>query len=265
MTINLFGKSAQFCSDEKPEDDASKIDIPIHAFDLIIADECHRGGYSAQEISVWRNTLDHFDAIKIGLTATPATHTMAYFKHKVYEYGYERAVKEGYLVDYDIVNIESGVRMEGIFLNEGEVIDIIDPVTGQRKLDVLEDERAFPSEQVERSITSIDSNRKIIEEIQRYALEHEAQYGRFPKTLIFAAQDISHISHADQLVETARDVFGRGVISLCRRSPGRWTAPFSTCGSSGTGNSRGGLWLQWICSQQVWTFPISNTSYSCGR
>ncbi|GAB7015444.1 type I restriction endonuclease subunit R [Methanogenium cariaci] len=209
MTINLFGKSAQFCSDEKPEDDASKIDIPIHAFDLIIADECHRG-YSAQEISVWRNTLDHFDAIKIGLTATPATHTMAYFKHKVYEYGYERAVKEGYLVDYDIVNIESGVRMEGIFLNEGEVIDIIDPVTGQRKLDVLEDERAFPSEQVERSITSIDSNRKIIEEIQRYALEHEAQYGRFPKTLIFAAQDISHISHADQLVETARDVFGRG-------------------------------------------------------
>ncbi len=34
--------------------------------------------------------------------------------------------------------------------------------------------------------------------------------GRFPKTLIFAANDLPHTSHADQLVDTARDVFGRG-------------------------------------------------------
>src|SRR5436853_2146186 len=32
------------------EDDADKLDIPIYAFDLIVADECHRG-YSAQELS----------------------------------------------------------------------------------------------------------------------------------------------------------------------------------------------------------------------
>ena len=36
------------------------------------------------------------------------------------------------------------------------------------------------------------------------------QYGRFPKTLIFAANDLPHTSHADQLVDLARDVFGRG-------------------------------------------------------
>ena len=29
--------------------------FPIHAFDLIIADECHRG-YTAQEMSIWRDT-----------------------------------------------------------------------------------------------------------------------------------------------------------------------------------------------------------------
>jgi type I site-specific restriction endonuclease len=40
----------------------------------------------------WRSTLDHFDAIKIGLTATPASHTTAYFSHKVFEYPYEQAV-----------------------------------------------------------------------------------------------------------------------------------------------------------------------------
>jgi len=209
MTINLFGKAAAFPCTEEVEEDAEKMDIPIHAFDLIIADECHRG-YTAQEMSIWRNTLNHFDAIKIGLTATPAFHTMAYFKHKVYEYLYERAVREGYLVDYDLVAIESSVRMQGIFLKEGEAVDVVDPETGQKKLDVLEDEREYPSEQVERSITSIDSNRKILEEIKRYADEHEECYGRFPKTLIFAVQDLPHTSHADQLVDTAREVFGRG-------------------------------------------------------
>ena len=58
-------------------------------------------------MSIWRDTLDHFDAIKIGLTATPAAHTMAYFEDMVYRYEYDRAVREGYLVDYDVVTIKS--------------------------------------------------------------------------------------------------------------------------------------------------------------
>ena len=28
-------------------------------------------GYTSSEVSVWRKTPDHFDAIKVGLTATP--------------------------------------------------------------------------------------------------------------------------------------------------------------------------------------------------
>ncbi len=209
MMINLFGRSAALSCVDDEEEVADTLDIPIHAFDLIIADECHRG-YSSQELSVWRNTLNHFDAIKIGLTATPAAHTMGYFKEKVYEYGYKQAVSEGYLVDYDIVAIESEVRMKGIFLREGETIDQVDPETGSRIIDVLEDEREFDVDTIERKITSIDSNKKILEEIKTHAVEHEERYGRFPKTLIFAAQDIPHVSHADQLVDLARDIFGRG-------------------------------------------------------
>lgn len=211
MTINLFGKASEYsCSDEPEDEDAGQLDIPIHAFDLIIADECHRG-YSAQEISVWRNTLDHFDAIKVGLTATPAAHTSAYFKDIVYKYGYEQAVRDGYLVDYDIVALESSVHMNGIFLREGEMVGVIDPETGKSKIDMLEDEREFSSEKIEKEITNIDSNRKILQEIKRYADEHEKRYGRFPKTLIFAVQDLSNSSsHADQIVDLARDIFGRG-------------------------------------------------------
>src|SRR6266550_2138662 len=122
--------------------EAEQLTIPIHAFDLIIADECHRG-YTSAELSVWRNTLDHFDAIKVGLTATPAAHTKAYFNDLVYRYEYERAVREGYLVDYDAVTIKSDVRMNGFFLTEGEQVRMADTDTGAQQLDLLEDERQF--------------------------------------------------------------------------------------------------------------------------
>jgi type I restriction enzyme R subunit len=210
MAINLFGRQAAFePGDDLGDDDAEQLDIPIHAFDLIVADECHRG-YTSAELSLWRNTLDHFDAIKVGLTATPAAHTKAYFTDVVYRYEYARAVREGYLVDFDAVSIKSDVRMSGVFLQEGEQVGLIDPETGGEQLDRLEDERQFDTTEIERKVTAPDSNRKIVEEIKRYAQEHEQRYGRFPKTLIFAANDVPHVSHADQLVRLCREAFGRG-------------------------------------------------------
>src|SRR5438093_7136375 len=180
MAINLFGRQTAFAlGDEETDDDADQIKIPIHAFDLIIADECHRG-YTSAELSVWRNTLDHFDAIKVGLTATPAAHTKAYFNDVVYRYEYERAVREGYLVDYDAVTIKSNVRINGIFLKEGEQVRLVDTASGAMQLDLLEDERQYDTSEIEEKITAPDSNRKIIEEVRKYALEHEAKYG-FPK------------------------------------------------------------------------------------
>lgn len=212
MRVNLFGWEGAFdtaATDPEREDDAGELNIPIHAFDVVIADECHRG-YTAAEVSKWREVLEHFDAIKIGLTATPAAHTKAYFRDVVYRYEYERAVREGVLVDYDAVKIDSGVRMNGLFLKEGEQVGVVDPETGREALDALEDERAYDSASVEREVTSPDSNRKIIEEVARYAAGHEKATGHFPKTLIFAVNDLPHTSHAEQLVTTCRQVFGRG-------------------------------------------------------
>ncbi len=191
MAINLFGRAAEWGGGvEGDDEDAEQLArLPIHAFDLIVADECHRG-YTASQTAIWRKTLDHFDAIKIGLTATPALHTTTLFREKVFEYKYETAVAQGYLVDYDVVKVKSNVRMNGIFLKEGEEVSVIDPNTGATRLDYLEDERQFDSSQIEREITSPDSNRKILEEIKSYALQHEQTHGRFPKTLIFAVNDL---------------------------------------------------------------------------
>src|SRR5207302_7993194 len=176
---------------------------------LIIADECHRG-YSAQATSIWRNTLQHFDAIRVGLTATPAAHTVALFGEPVFRYGVEQAILDGWLVDYDPVAIHSNVRIKGVFLKEGEQIGKIDTQTGVEALDNVEDEREFDASAVERDITAPDSNRKIIQEIAKHAYEHEEATGRFPKILIFAVNDLPHTSHADQLVRICRDLFNQG-------------------------------------------------------
>jgi type I restriction enzyme R subunit len=119
-------------------------------------------------------------------------------------------VKEGHRVDYDAVNVRSEVRMNGVFLREGNRVEQVDPQTGLSRMDTLEDERAFDTTEIERKITAPQSNRLILEELKKYADEHERRTGRFPKTLIFTANDLPHTSHADQLIDTARDVFGKG-------------------------------------------------------
>lgn len=211
MRSMLFGREEvePITGDEEYEAEVERIDIPIHAFDVIIADECHRG-YTATEEGKWREVLDHFDAIKIGLTATPALHTKAYFKDIIFEYGIDRAIQEGWLVDYDIVRIHSGIRMEGMFLKRGEHVELIDTQTGKSRYDVLEDEREFDSTRIEKDITAPDMNKKIVVEFAKYALKQEEESGRFPKTLVFAVNDLEHISHADRLVNILREQLGRG-------------------------------------------------------
>src|SRR5947207_7303158 len=142
MAINLFERETVLGdSDEPIEDDAEKVEsIPIHAFDLIIADECHRG-YTSKQVAIWRQTLEHFDAVKIGLTATPASHTTSYFKDVVFRYEYERAVREGFLCDYDAVSVHSEVRMNGVFIDEGQQVGVIAPTTGLERLDFVKAER----------------------------------------------------------------------------------------------------------------------------
>jgi type I restriction enzyme, R subunit len=211
MRINLFGQEGMFGTrhgDDEAED-AEHLDIPIHAFDCIIADECHRGYTSAEE-SKWREVLDHFDAIKIGLTATPAAHTQAYFRDIVYRYDYETAVRQKVLVDYDIVRVHSDITMNGVFLRPGEEVGLKDTATGKLTFEVLEDAREFDTSELEDLVTAPDRNLKIIREFRQYALEHEKLTGHFPKTLVFAVNDLPHVSHADQLVNTMRDEFGRG-------------------------------------------------------
>jgi type I restriction enzyme, R subunit len=88
---------------------------PVDLYDCIIVDECHRGYLLDRElsdtelsfrsfddyISKYRRVLDYFDAVKIGLTATPTLHTTQIFGAPVFTYSYREAVIDGYLVDHE--------------------------------------------------------------------------------------------------------------------------------------------------------------------
>ena len=218
-TKGAYGRTG----DTDDEEEYQTLNIPIHAFDLIVADECHRG-YTSSEDSKWREVLEHFDAIKVGLTATPAAHTTSFFKELAFRYSYKEAVDEGYLVDYDAVRIHSEISMKGIELEAGQEVKMIDTGTGEKWYDRLEDNRHFDVTKIEREATVPDRNRKIIQEFKKYALAQEKELGRFPKTLVFAVSDLEHASHADTLVDIINEEFNRG-YGFCRKITGKADRP----------------------------------------
>ena len=86
-------------------------------FDLIIVDESHRSIYNK-----YKYIFDYFDAYLVGLTATPKdeidknTYSVFDLENGVptYAYEYEKAVEDGYLVDYSTLEYKSKVMEEGI-------------------------------------------------------------------------------------------------------------------------------------------------------
>ena len=149
-----------------------EVDIPQDAFDLVITDEVHRSIYGE-----WKVVLSHFDSYQIGLTATPAEHTLSFFGSRsnwVYKYRYWEAVDDGKVVPYEAYRIQTGITMEGL---------------------EYEDEEYRPS-QLEREITVPDRNRLIAEEVRNQVEDGE-------KILVFAIND----EHAIQLTEMFNEVY----------------------------------------------------------
>ena len=121
-------------------------------FDIVIADECHRSIYGA-----WQGALTRFDAIHIGLTATPAN----YIERNTYDfyqcepgkpdvsYPIKEAFSDGYLVPY---RFATGITE---ILAEGADVD---------------DEHYDPVE-FERRWTNEETNRLMMEEFDRLAWE----------------------------------------------------------------------------------------------
>ena len=80
-------------------------EYPKDFFDLIIVDECHRGG--ATEDGNWREILEYFSpAVQLGLTATPKRRdnvdTYAYFGEPRYIYSLKDGIGDGFLTPFRV-------------------------------------------------------------------------------------------------------------------------------------------------------------------
>lgn len=81
-------------------------------FDLVIVDECHRGG--ANDESTWRKILEYFaPAVQLGLTATPKRDlngdTYKYFGEPLYTYSLKEGINEGYLTPFKVVEFTTSL------------------------------------------------------------------------------------------------------------------------------------------------------------
>ena len=190
--------------------------VSISDYDLIIVDEAHRGYFLDKEmadaeilyrdetdyLSKYRQVIEYFDAVKIGLTATPALHTTEIFGKPVFTYTYREAVVDGHLIDHDLPhNILSKLLKEGITYKPGESPVILDPYTGELVNGAeLEDELHFDVEQFNKQVMTRPFTLTMLNEVSKY-IDPEGD----GKTLIFAASD----DHADMIVEILRDIYGK--------------------------------------------------------
>ena len=96
-------------------------------FDLIIIDECHRGG--ANDESSWRAIMEYFSpAVQLGLTATPKrdvnVDTYDYFGEPIYTYELKDGIEDGFLTPFRVQQIQTNydeyTLTEDDLVEEGE-------------------------------------------------------------------------------------------------------------------------------------------------
>lgn len=100
-------------------------DYPPDYFDLIIIDECHRGG--AQDEGNWRGILEYFSsAVQLGLTATPKrkdnVDTYRYFGEPVYVYSLKEGINDGFLTPFKVKVIQTTLD-KYIYTSEDELME----------------------------------------------------------------------------------------------------------------------------------------------
>jgi type I restriction enzyme R subunit len=100
-------------------------DYPRDFFDLIIIDECHRGG--SRDESSWRGILDYFEpAVQIGLTATPKrkdnVDTYAYFGEPKFIYSLKDGINDGFLTPFRVRRYQ-GTMDNYVWTSDDVVLD----------------------------------------------------------------------------------------------------------------------------------------------
>ncbi len=173
-------------------------------FDLIIFDEAHRSYYDRQN-----EVFQYFDAIKIGLTATPAkspegkqidsrdTYEMfgCVYPDPTVQYPYDEAVRDGVLVPYKSHIVETQVLKLGI---KGK--ELTDPLKDQLRRQELDPETTeFAGPEFARVFMDDKTNELIIHEFMNICTKSDES--KPCKTIFFCASQ----DHAQHM----KNIFGK--------------------------------------------------------
>ena len=179
------------------------------AFDLIISDECHRSIYNK-----FSDILAYFDAVQIGLTATPAhfidRNTFKFFETDgaapTFLYTYDQAVKEQYLADFNAYAAQTRFQRQGI-----KGVDLTEQEQQSlRERGIDPDNIDYEGTDLERKVTNKDTLRRQWSEFMEMCYKDAG--GQLPaKTIVFA---ITH-KHALRLEETFNEMYPehRGLLA----------------------------------------------------
>jgi type I restriction enzyme R subunit len=205
-TVQGMVKRLLYPTDEAPP-------VPVDWYDCIVIDECHRGYNLDQQmtegelqfrdeadyISKYRRVIEHFDAVKIGLTATPALHTTEIFGRPIYEYSYRQAVIDGWLVDHEPpFGISTALSEDGIHWKRGDEIKSYSTKTQQLQLFNTPDDVDVEIDSFNRRVITENFNRTVCQALTEYI--DPSLPG---KTLIFCVND----DHAQLVERLMREAF----------------------------------------------------------
>ena len=166
-------------------------------YDLIICDESHRSIYNR-----YKAILEHFDAIHLGLTATPTDfidrNTFKLFNcdegDPTFYYGYDEAVRDRHLVPYRPIHV-ARTRFQIQGLKPGELPPSVREDLQQQGIDP--DDFSFEGTDLERSVSNSGSNDAIVREFMDYSIKD--RIGTIPaKSILFA---VSH-RHALEIYQS---------------------------------------------------------------
>lgn len=174
--------------------------LDVGYFDLIIADESHRSIYNK-----YRDLFDYFDALQVGLTATPvrfiSRNTFDMFDCETtdptFEYGLDAAINNEppYLVHFRVKDLTTDFLRNGIHYNQ-----LSDEQKRQLEEDLGEEEArntTIAGKDIGRKIFSEDTDRIILENLIDNGIKDETG-SLVGKTIIFAQRQ-DHAEHLEKL------------------------------------------------------------------
>ena len=188
--------------DEKKNKYGERLFSPGH-FDLIICDEVHRSIYKK-----YQEIFEYFDGMLLGMTATPKNeidkNTYGVFDLErgvpTFAYELEKAVEEGYLVNYSTLEYKTKIMEDGIHYH-----DLSEEEKEEFEKEFADDYRIkddVASSAINTWLFNSDTIDKVLKELMEKGLKVEGG-DKLGKTIIFAKNSL----HAKAIVDRFNKLF----------------------------------------------------------